>query len=65
MMTGTYASVRESRLLKIWRGFVTVAAIILLSPLWAIGNPVLLEEWWYGRGPRLWHWLRREERDPW
>lgn len=64
-MTGTYAHVRESRLLATWRGVVTVAAVVVLGPLWLLGAPVLLLEWWGGQGPARWHWLRGEERRAW
>lgn len=35
----------------------------ILGPLWLfqVGD-VLTEEWFTGRGPAWWHWLRGEER---
>jgi len=41
-----------------------IAAGIVLG-LWLRGAPALLLEWRGGQGPSWWHWLRREERQPW
>lgn len=59
-MTGHYAYRRERFPWQLWRAIVTGLALVLLSPLLLAGSPVLTEEWFCGRGPRWWHWLRGE-----
>lgn len=51
------------RLLNLWRALVTVVVAILCAPLFVLGSPVLTFEWFTGRGPARWHWLRCEPRD--
>lgn len=58
-----YRGRRMERALGLWRATVAVIALLLLLPLKLVGSPVLLDEWFYGRGPAWWHWLRREPRD--